>query len=59
VPLTSRRRLFHVGYESPSQFSREYTRMFGAPPKRDAKQMQTALRKNRATAGAELIAEDA
>jgi hypothetical protein len=33
--------------------------MFGAPPKRDAKQMQTALRKNRATAGAELIAEDA
>ena len=25
-----------VGYESPSQFSREYTRMFGAAPKRDA-----------------------
>ena len=25
-----------VGYESPSQFSREYARMFGAPPKRDA-----------------------
>ncbi|ALM82245.1 AraC family transcriptional regulator [Bordetella sp. N] len=25
-----------VGYESPSQFSREYTRMFGTPPKRDA-----------------------
>ncbi|HTH62582.1 MAG TPA: AraC family transcriptional regulator [Paraburkholderia sp.] len=26
---------FEVGYESPSQFSREYARMFGAPPKRD------------------------
>ena len=26
---------FEVGYESPSQFSREYARLFGAPPKRD------------------------
>lgn len=26
---------FEVGYESPSQFSREYTRLFGSPPKRD------------------------
>lgn len=26
---------FKVGYESPSQFSREYGRQFGAPPKRD------------------------
>lgn len=26
---------FNVGYESPSQFSREYSRMFGAPPLRD------------------------
>lgn len=26
---------FHVGYESPSQFNREYARMFGAPPMRD------------------------
>lgn len=25
---------FEVGYESPSQFSREYARLFGAPPKR-------------------------
>jgi AraC-like DNA-binding protein len=32
---------FEVGYESPSQFSREYTRMFGAPPKRDIKHLQT------------------
>ena len=28
---------FEVGYESPSQFSREYSRLFGAPPARDIK----------------------
>jgi AraC-like DNA-binding protein len=27
---------FAVGYDSPSQFSREYRRMFGVPPSRDA-----------------------
>lgn len=48
---------FQVGYESPSQFSREYVRMFGAPPKRDAKHMRTVLREDRAHAGAELITE--
>jgi len=32
---------FAVGYDSPSQFSREYRRMFGVPPSRDA----LALRK--------------
>jgi AraC-like DNA-binding protein len=26
---------FRVGYESPSQFNREYNRQFGAPPLRD------------------------
>jgi AraC-like DNA-binding protein len=26
---------FQVGYESPSQFSREYSRLFGAPPLQD------------------------
>lgn len=26
---------YRVGYESPSQFSREYRRLFGAPPQRD------------------------
>lgn len=26
---------FQVGYESPTQFSREYSRLFGAPPLRD------------------------
>jgi AraC-like DNA-binding protein len=30
---------FRVGYESASQFSREYRRMFGAPPLRDVKQL--------------------
>ncbi|HEX4197443.1 MAG TPA: AraC family transcriptional regulator [Caulobacteraceae bacterium] len=33
---------FAVGYESPSQFSREYARMFGAPPKRDLQRLQAA-----------------
>lgn len=27
---------FNVGYESPTQFSREYARQFGLPPSRDA-----------------------
>jgi AraC-like DNA-binding protein len=26
---------FEVGYESPSQFSREYRNLFGVPPKKD------------------------
>ena len=29
-----------VGYESPSQFSREYARMFGAPPMRDVERLR-------------------
>ncbi|MEU1616656.1 AraC family transcriptional regulator [Streptomyces sp. NPDC005722] len=32
-----------VGYDSPSQFSREYRRMFGAPPGQDAVRLQTAV----------------
>lgn len=31
---------FQVGYESPSQFSREYSRMFGLPPKEDVKRLR-------------------
>lgn len=31
---------FRVGYESPSQFSREYSRMFGFPPKEDIKRFR-------------------
>jgi AraC-like DNA-binding protein len=34
---------FQVGYESPSQFSREYSRLFGSPPLRDISSLrQTA-----------------
>ena len=31
---------FSVGYDSPSQFSREYSRLFGAPPMRDAARLR-------------------
>jgi AraC-like DNA-binding protein len=31
---------FQVGYESPSQFSREYNRLFGAPPVRDISRLR-------------------
>lgn len=31
---------FSVGYESPSQFSREYARLFGIPPARDAARLR-------------------
>lgn len=31
---------FQVGYESPSQFSREYARMFGLPPISDIKRLR-------------------
>ena len=44
---------FGVGYESASQFSREYARMFGTPPKRDV----LALRAS--PAAAELVGEPA
>ncbi|ACB54434.1 transcriptional Regulator, AraC family [Crocosphaera subtropica ATCC 51142] len=33
---------YQVGYESSSQFSREYARMFGAPPIRDIERLRTA-----------------
>lgn len=32
-----------VGYESPSQFSREYSRLFGMPPSRDIKSLQKRI----------------
>jgi AraC-like DNA-binding protein len=34
---------YEVGYESPSQFSREYRRLFGAPPLKDARQLRGRL----------------
>jgi AraC-like DNA-binding protein len=33
---------FAVGYDSPSQFSREYRRMFGVPPSQDARALHDA-----------------
>ena len=33
---------YQVGYESPSQFSREYSRLFGAPPIQDIQQLRIA-----------------
>jgi AraC-like DNA-binding protein len=34
---------FAVGYESASQFSREYLRQFGAPPARNVRQIRQAI----------------
>jgi AraC-like DNA-binding protein len=31
---------FRVGFESPSLFSREFRRMFGAPPRQDVAALQ-------------------
>ena len=49
---------YQVGYESPAQFSREYSRMFGASPKRESRgvrhlqsQVATGTRDSRAVAG--------
>ncbi len=39
VDADASRAAYEVGYESPSQFSREYSRLFGLPPKRDAEQL--------------------
>ncbi|MDT7837499.1 AraC family transcriptional regulator [Aquabacterium sp. OR-4] len=33
---------YRVGYESPSQFSREYSRLFGAPPMRDIAELRAS-----------------
>lgn len=35
---------FDVGYESPTQFSREYARAFGLPPARDSLRLLSGLR---------------
>jgi len=34
---------YRVGYESPSQFSREYSRLFGAPPLRDLARLRLTV----------------
>lgn len=40
--LDATRAAFDVGYESTSQFTREYKRLFGQPPKRDTKTRRLA-----------------
>ena len=37
---------YRVGYESPSQFSREYRRLFGRPPRRDLISLRTTPEPN-------------
>jgi AraC-like DNA-binding protein len=34
---------YAIGYESPSQFSRDYRRLFGAPPGRDGAAIRARL----------------
>ena len=40
APIDAAGVAFSIGYESASQFSREYKRLFGASPVQDAKQLQ-------------------
>jgi AraC-like DNA-binding protein len=42
--LDATRAAFRVGYESASQFSREYRRMFGAPPRKNVSALQVGGR---------------
>jgi AraC-like DNA-binding protein len=44
---------FQVGYESPSQFSREYNRLFGAPPLRDITSLRLLVAGERGEGGIE------
>lgn len=37
---------YRVGYESPSHFSREYSRMFGAPPRADVNKLRGEQRES-------------
>jgi AraC-like DNA-binding protein len=50
---------FEVGYESASQFSREYARMFGAPPKRDLQRLQSLPHADRIEHEVEAVTRDA
>jgi AraC-like DNA-binding protein len=38
--ISAERAAYEVGYASPSQFSREYARLFGQPPRRDAEHLR-------------------
>jgi AraC-like DNA-binding protein len=48
---------FSVGYESASQFSREYARMYGMPPVRDVARFQTPAAKRASSASSGIAAE--
>ena len=41
--LSAENAAHRVGYKSPSHFSREYTRMFGAPPARDVEALRGSV----------------
>lgn len=41
--LSAENAAYRVGYKSPSHFSREYTRMFGAPPARDVEALRGSV----------------
>src|SRR6266852_2353719 len=43
APLLHEAAAFEVGYESPSQFNREYKRVFGKPPMRDVQALRASL----------------
>jgi len=44
-PMNAELTAYTVGYESPSQFSREYSRMFGRAPQRDVATLRSEWRK--------------
>jgi AraC-like DNA-binding protein len=50
---------FQVGYESPSQFSREYSRMFGEPPKRNVTRLEQGVDETARNAGRETLVKGA
>lgn len=41
--MDAARAAFEVGYESPTQFSREYSRFFGHPPMRDIRVLRSSV----------------
>jgi len=49
--LSAENAAHRVGYKSPSHFSREYTRMFGAPPARDVEALRGTVLAGLARAG--------
>jgi AraC-like DNA-binding protein len=46
---------YRVGYESPSQFSREYRRLFGAPPRRELERFRRPLSTSVSTSGYDVL----